>query len=103
MKTAMIWGASGGIGRALTQKLVDAGWQVVAITRYPEQVEDVAMTTIELGNVGSSADIDTAIYTAHFEADAISGKQYFSSTNPGTMLNSSNIVLGCPCKSTKIT
>lgn len=71
MKTAMIWGASGGIGRSLTQQLTDAGWQVIAITRYPEKVEEVATATVELENVGNSAEIDKAIYTAQFEIDAI--------------------------------
>ncbi len=71
MKTAMIWGASGGIGRSLTQQLTDAGWEVVAITRYPEKIEEVATVTVELGNVGNAAEIDKAIYTAQFEIDAI--------------------------------
>ncbi len=71
MKTAMIWGAAGGIGRSLTQQLVDSGWQVVAITRYPEKVEEIASVTIEIGNVGNSAEIDKVIYTAHFEVSAI--------------------------------
>lgn len=68
-KTAMIWGASGGIGRSLTQQLMNDGWQVIAITRYPETVN--ATATIELENVGNSAEIDKAIYTAQFEADVI--------------------------------
>lgn len=71
MKTAMIWGASGGIGRSLTKQLTEAGWQVVAITRHPDKVEDIASVTVELENVGNSAEIDKAIYTAQFEADAI--------------------------------
>lgn len=35
----MIWGASGGIGRALVQKLVQEGWQVWAIARTPGDLE----------------------------------------------------------------
>lgn len=33
MNNAMVWGASGGIGRALVQHLVVAGWQTVAVSR----------------------------------------------------------------------
>jgi len=36
MKHALIWGASGGIGKALTQKLADEDHTVVAISRQPE-------------------------------------------------------------------
>ncbi len=36
-KTAMIWGANGGIGRAILQALVADGWSVAAISRSPEE------------------------------------------------------------------
>jgi 3-oxoacyl-[acyl-carrier protein] reductase len=36
-KTAMIWGASGGIGRALLQNLTADGWTVAAVSREPEE------------------------------------------------------------------
>lgn len=39
MKTAIIWGAAGGIGKALTQKLVDEGLAVVAISRRPSEMK----------------------------------------------------------------
>jgi len=35
MPTAFIWGASGGIGRALVQRLVTDGWTVGAASRHP--------------------------------------------------------------------
>jgi NAD(P)-dependent dehydrogenase (short-subunit alcohol dehydrogenase family) len=34
MKTAMIWGASGGIGRALVDRLQQAEWRVFALSRH---------------------------------------------------------------------
>ncbi|MBN2472678.1 MAG: SDR family NAD(P)-dependent oxidoreductase, partial [Anaerolineae bacterium] len=40
MKTAMIWGASGGIGRALVRLLVAEGWRVLAVARQPEGLEE---------------------------------------------------------------
>jgi len=30
MKTALIWGAGGGIGRAIADQLVSENWQIVA-------------------------------------------------------------------------
>jgi 3-oxoacyl-[acyl-carrier protein] reductase len=44
---AMIWGASGGIGRALVQKLTDTGWRVTAISRHVEGLADIADSVIE--------------------------------------------------------
>jgi 3-oxoacyl-[acyl-carrier protein] reductase len=41
MKTAMIWGASGGMGRAITAHLDDAGWTVVGLSRHPEEISDL--------------------------------------------------------------
>ena len=38
-KTALIWGASGGIGFAVTKKLMGSGWQVIAIARDTNQIE----------------------------------------------------------------
>lgn len=35
MANAMVWGASGGIGRALVQALLADDWQVVAVSRSP--------------------------------------------------------------------
>ena len=39
MSTAMIWGASGGIGRALVARLVEEGWTVWAIARTLRDLE----------------------------------------------------------------
>ncbi|MEF8850595.1 MAG: SDR family NAD(P)-dependent oxidoreductase [Candidatus Bipolaricaulota bacterium] len=33
MKTAMVWGSSGGIGSATVEKLVDENWDVLAVSR----------------------------------------------------------------------
>jgi len=41
MKTAMIWGASGGIGRALAERLDQGGWTVLAVSRHPEDLADL--------------------------------------------------------------
>lgn len=39
MKNAIIWGAAGGIGKALTQKLVDENFTVVAVSRHPTDMK----------------------------------------------------------------
>jgi len=38
MSTALIWGASGGIGRAVVELLHDEGWAVAAVSRRPDDL-----------------------------------------------------------------
>lgn len=38
MKTAMVWGGSGGIGAALLERLAEEGWAVVSVARDPDDV-----------------------------------------------------------------
>lgn len=71
MPTAMVWGAAGGIGRALLSRLGAEGWQTVAITRHPERVRALAGATVELNDAANAADVDRAIYTAQFEVDHV--------------------------------
>lgn len=49
-KVALIWGAAGGIGRALARKLRDAGWQVIGVSRQGDDLAGVA-------DVAFSADV----------------------------------------------
>lgn len=49
-KVALIWGAAGGIGRALARKLRDEGWQVIGVSR---QGDDLAGVT----DVACAADV----------------------------------------------
>ena len=39
MKNAIIWGAAGGIGKALTQKLVNEQYAVLAVSRHPTEMK----------------------------------------------------------------
>ena len=39
MKNAIIWGAAGGIGKALTKKLMDEEYTVVAVSRHPTEMK----------------------------------------------------------------
>ncbi len=41
-KIALIWGAAGGIGRALAYKLKDDGWQVIGVSREGDDLAGVA-------------------------------------------------------------
>ncbi len=41
MPTSLIFGASGGIGRALVQKLTGDGWTVGAVSRHPHDLADL--------------------------------------------------------------
>ncbi len=47
MKTAMVWGASGGIGTALVKGLVDEGWQVLSVARDPGSVTFLTSEVVE--------------------------------------------------------
>ena len=47
MKNALIWGASGGIGRALAVHLTGDGWQVVGVSRHPDDLAGAVAHAIE--------------------------------------------------------
>lgn len=70
MKTAMIWGVSGGIGRALAERLSADGWRVAGVCRETERAP-------ELGPLLFSADVtqphtvEQAAYAAGMELDAV--------------------------------
>lgn len=60
MKTAMIWGANGGIGRALVKQLLSDDWAVVGITRHPQPLEDLHIDVVE-ANVSSPFEVQAAV------------------------------------------
>jgi NAD(P)-dependent dehydrogenase (short-subunit alcohol dehydrogenase family) len=41
-KVALIWGAAGGIGRALARRLKEEGWQVIGVCRQGDDLAGVA-------------------------------------------------------------
>lgn len=69
MKTAMIWGANGGIGQALTKKLAAEGWRVIAITRDAEDVPGAAVM-IE-ADVTDARGVETAVLSTAYEIDSV--------------------------------
>jgi 3-oxoacyl-[acyl-carrier protein] reductase len=63
MGTAMIWGAGGGIGRALVAKLVAGGWTVVALSRQIEGRDELALHRLAV-DVSDPASVAQAVAAA---------------------------------------
>ena len=70
MSTAMIWGANGGIGRALVSALRDEQWTVTAVSRQPEALE--ALTPISLyADVSDEFSVRQAVLAVGQEVTAV--------------------------------
>ena len=63
VKTAMIWGANGGIGRSLGKKLTADGWRVVALARHRNNVEGLTANIIA-ADVSDPYEVELAVTTA---------------------------------------
>jgi len=63
MKTAMVWGASGGIGTALVKHLVDAGWKVLSAAREPQSVTYLTSEVVE-ADVEDPESVQQAVHRA---------------------------------------
>jgi NAD(P)-dependent dehydrogenase (short-subunit alcohol dehydrogenase family) len=70
MKTAMVWGAGGGIGRALVEKLRGDGWLVVAMGRHTDRVADLTPYRYEADVVDLPA-VEQAVSSAGQQASMI--------------------------------
>ncbi len=46
-QNAVIWGANGGIGRALVNMLKQSGWNVLAVARDPHRLDDLDVPTFD--------------------------------------------------------
>jgi NAD(P)-dependent dehydrogenase (short-subunit alcohol dehydrogenase family) len=69
-KTAVVWGAGGGIGRALLQKLSDEGWKTIAIARDGSDLESLTPYVFE-ADVSEPQQVEAAVYATAMEADAV--------------------------------
>lgn len=67
---AMIWGVSGGIGRAVAQELQTNGWTVIGIGRHAEDVASIASHTFT-ADVSREYDVQTAVHAASYEVDQV--------------------------------
>ncbi len=68
-RTAIVWGAAGGIGRALVDRLADEGWRVIAVTHSGAAV-DRATLSIE-ADAGNAFDVERAVVAASQEAGEV--------------------------------
>lgn len=70
MSVAMIWGASGGIGRALLQQLSEAQWTRVALSRDISQLPNAADLVIEADPCDPFS-VEEAVYTVGSEVSEV--------------------------------
>lgn len=70
MATAMIWGASGGIGRATVTALVQDGWTVLAFARRTDGVDELTPHVYE-ADVASETAVEQAVMFAAQEAETV--------------------------------
>jgi NAD(P)-dependent dehydrogenase (short-subunit alcohol dehydrogenase family) len=59
----MIWGANGGIGRALVSHLATNNWTIVAITHHPTNLDDLTPHVID-ANVADPFEVQLAVNSA---------------------------------------
>lgn len=70
MKTAMIWGAAGGIGRAVLDDLMNKNWTVIALSRHEEALTGVATHSIPV-EVGDPFRVQKGAQAAAFEVNDV--------------------------------
>lgn len=68
--TALIWGAAGGIGRALVQQLTAEDWRVLAIVHRAEDADGLAPLVVQ-ADVASSYAVETAALAVAQEVEHI--------------------------------
>jgi NAD(P)-dependent dehydrogenase (short-subunit alcohol dehydrogenase family) len=70
MKTALVWGASGGIGFALVEKLLANGWQAAVVARDISQLQDRTSLAFE-ANFSNAQSVQAAITALSQEVDEV--------------------------------
>lgn len=70
MKTAMVWGGAGGIGRAVVEKLMASGWTVVALSRDEETVRELASHSLSV-DINDPFSVQRAAQGAAFEVSSV--------------------------------
>lgn len=85
MPTALIWGASGGIGRALTTTLKQHDWTVIAAARDESRIPAEADHRVEF-EAGSEYSFKQAAYAIAQAADTVDLAVYAAGTmHPATL------------------
>jgi peroxiredoxin Q/BCP len=70
MKTAMIWGANGGIGQALVRRLRGDGWTVVAVARQADRSHHPGDEVLE-ADLSNPSQVQQAVMAAAQAVDAV--------------------------------
>jgi NAD(P)-dependent dehydrogenase (short-subunit alcohol dehydrogenase family) len=70
MPTALIWGASGGIGRALAGTLKTAGWTVAGVSRHPGDLTGVVDHAFD-GDTSDDYSVRQTVLAVAGECDAV--------------------------------
>jgi NAD(P)-dependent dehydrogenase (short-subunit alcohol dehydrogenase family) len=65
MSKAIVWGANGSIGQALTTELVEQGWQVIAVSRHGHDVPGALLTLP--ADVTKKQAVEAAVRSASLE------------------------------------
>lgn len=66
----MIWGANGGIGRALISALRAQGWMTIAVSRHDDELADLADVSLR-ADVGDSFSVQQAVLAAGQQAGEV--------------------------------
>jgi NAD(P)-dependent dehydrogenase (short-subunit alcohol dehydrogenase family) len=66
----MVWGAGGGIGRALVSTLKEEGWRVLAMGRHTADLEDLTSHVFE-ADVAQPESVEQALAAASLETDQV--------------------------------
>jgi NADP-dependent 3-hydroxy acid dehydrogenase YdfG len=69
-KTATVWGAGGGIGRALVSNLKEEGWRVLAMGRHVSELDDLTSYSFE-ADVGQPGSVEQDLAAASQETDQV--------------------------------
>ena len=69
-KSAMVWGAGGGIGRALVSELKEDGWRVLALGRYTTELSGLTPYLFE-ANLADPGAVEQAVEAASQEVDPV--------------------------------
>ena len=67
---AMVWGATGGIGRALVSRLREEGWRVLAMGRHTSDLSDLTPHRFE-ADVADPGAVEQAVAAASQEVDQV--------------------------------
>lgn len=70
VQNAMIWGAGGGIGRALVWRLREGGWRVLAMSRHTTDLGDLTSHSVAV-DVKDPGAVESAVAMASQEVDQV--------------------------------